>query len=200
MKLPRLTWSQQLLPFPPCHSSLPATHHIPTQLRTFAGLPGLRAHFVRHYAWDFPTIFDLIDWPVFHAATLATTFLKRLFIITWINSLLSFQKQQFRYQQSPSSSCPSACGCTEEDWHHFPRCPHLQRKQSLASFIPTISATIERWKLDPGLRCILLHLLVPLTSLPPIPLTQLPAEYTLLLTTQRSIGEDSLLHGFFSED
>jgi hypothetical protein len=37
------------------------THHIPTQLRTFAGLPGLRAHFVRHHEWDSPTIFDLID-------------------------------------------------------------------------------------------------------------------------------------------
>jgi hypothetical protein len=29
------------------------THHIPTQLRTFAGLPGLRTHFVKHHEWVF---------------------------------------------------------------------------------------------------------------------------------------------------
>jgi hypothetical protein len=37
------------------------THHIPTQLRTFAGLPGIRAHFTERHQWESPAIFDLIN-------------------------------------------------------------------------------------------------------------------------------------------
>jgi hypothetical protein len=117
-----------------------------------------------------------------------------------INLLLPLQKQQHRYGQSPSARCPSACGCPEEDWTHFLRCPHLQRKQAWTAFVPALSSTMERWQLDPSLRRILLHMLVPLTTLPSIPLTHLADEYGMLLTTQRSIGEDSLLFGLFSTD
>jgi hypothetical protein len=63
------------------------THHIPNQLRTFVGLPGLRAHLYRHHSWDTPLTFDLIDWPIFHQATLTNTFLRRLFTIKWICSI-----------------------------------------------------------------------------------------------------------------
>jgi hypothetical protein len=55
------------------------THHIPTQLRTFAGILGMRAHYCQHHEWENPAIFDLVDWPRFHGASLSTTFLKRLF-------------------------------------------------------------------------------------------------------------------------
>jgi hypothetical protein len=106
------------------------THHIPTQLRTFAGVQGLREHYRHHHGWVSHVIFDLIDWPLFHQATLTTTFPRRLFVIKWINSLLPFQRQQFRFNQSPTASCPSACGCIDEDWRHFPLCPHEQRRQS----------------------------------------------------------------------
>jgi hypothetical protein len=41
---------------------------------------------------------------------------------------------------------------------------------------------------------------VPLTTLPPIPLNNLANEYTLLVTTQRSIVHDSIFFGFFSRD
>jgi hypothetical protein len=58
---------------------------------------------------------------------------------------------------------------------------------------------MERWQLYPSLRQILLHMIVPLTTLLPIPLTDLADEYKMLLTTQRSIGEDSLLFGFSTE-
>jgi hypothetical protein len=50
------------------------THHIPTQLCMFAGISGMRAHLHKHHKWDDPAIFDLIDWPMFHAATLRNTF------------------------------------------------------------------------------------------------------------------------------
>jgi hypothetical protein len=99
------------------------THHIPTQLRTFAGIAGMRAHLFKHHHWEDPVTFDLIDWPRFHAATLVTTFLKRIFILKWTNSLLPFQVQQHLFIQSPSALCPSACGC-DEDRQHFPRCQH----------------------------------------------------------------------------
>jgi hypothetical protein len=41
-------------------------------------------------------------------------------------------------------------------------------------------------------------MLVPLTTLSPIPLDHLADEYIILLETQHSIGDDSLLFGFFS--
>jgi hypothetical protein len=154
-------------------------HHLPTQFRTFAGLPGIRTHLCTHHEWSEPVIFDLVDWPVFHLATLLTTFLKRLFGIKMINLLLPLQKQQYRFRQSPL-----ACGCPEDDWTHFLRCPHLQRKQAWTAFVPTLTSTMERWQLDPSLRRIILHMIVPLTTLSPIPLTDLADEYGMLLTTQ----------------
>jgi hypothetical protein len=172
------------------------THHIPTQLRYFAGPAGLREHYCRHHKWKSPAIFDLIDWPLFHQATLATTFSHRLFIIKWINGLLPFQKQQFRYKQSPPASCPSACGCTEEDWRHFPRCPHEQRKSSWKTLPSTLASVMETWHLDPSLRRVVLHLVSLLTLLSPIPIDALADEYSMLIETQRSIGKDSLLLGF----
>jgi hypothetical protein len=79
------------------------THHIPTQLRTFAGISGMRAHYCQHHEWENPAIFDLVDLPRFHGASLSTTFLKRLFLTKLINSLLPFQQQQHLYKQSPSA-------------------------------------------------------------------------------------------------
>jgi hypothetical protein len=174
------------------------THHIPTQLRYFSGLTGLRAHYCKHHAWISTAIFDLIDWPLFHQATLVTAFSHRLFL-KWISDLLPFQKQQFRYKQSPTAHCPSACGCTEEDWRHFSRCPHEQRR-SLWKILPsTLAPVMERWHLDPSLRRVVLHLVSPLT-LSPIPIDGLDDEYAMLIVTQQSIGTDSLLFGFFSTD
>jgi hypothetical protein len=42
--------------------------------------------------------------------------------------------------------------------------------------------------------------LSPLTDAPNIPITNLSVEYSMLLTTQQLIGEDSLLFGFFSTE
>jgi hypothetical protein len=62
----------------------------------------MRAHYCQHHEWENPAIFDLVDWPRFHGASLSTTFLKRLFVTKLINSLLPFQQQQHLYKQSPS--------------------------------------------------------------------------------------------------
>jgi hypothetical protein len=176
------------------------THHIPTQLRYFAGLAGLRERYCKHHEWASPAVFDLIAWPIFHQATLTTSFLRRLFTIKWVNSLLPFQKQQFLYKQSPTASCPSACGCTEEDWYHFPRCAHEQRRASWKSLPSGLAKVMERWKLDPSLRWAALHLISTLTQSSAIPIDNLADEYTMLIATQQSIGADSLLFGFFSVD
>jgi hypothetical protein len=50
------------------------------------------------------------------------------------------------------------------------------------------------------LRRILLHLVTPLTNASTIPIDNLHARYTVLLTTQRSVGADSLRFGFFTEE
>jgi hypothetical protein len=158
------------------------THHIPTQLHTFSGIAGMQAHLHKHHQCQDPAIFDLIDWPMFHAATLSNSFLKRLFVLKWINSLLPFPAQQHLFNQSPSARCPSAFGC-DEDWHHFPRrCSHPQRIHAWSAFLPVVSAIMEMWQLDPSLRRILLHLVTPLTHAPPIPIANLSAEYTARCT------------------
>jgi hypothetical protein len=176
------------------------THHIPTQLRTFTGLPGLWAHYCKHHEWESPAIFDLIDWPMHHSATLSTTFLKCLFVTIWINSLLPFQKQQHLFKQSPLASCPSGYGCTVKDWRDLTRCPHPQRMQALCEFLLILITVTERWTLDPSLRRVLLHLLAPATSSPAVSVNIRHPNYSMLLTTQQSIGVDSLLFGFFSTE
>jgi hypothetical protein len=174
------------------------THHIPTKLRTFVELSGIRAHFMERHKWDSLVIFDLIDWSLFHTATLSTTFLRQLFVIKRVNSLLPYQRQQHQYNHSPSAHCPSNCACEDEDWVHFPRCVHPQRRQAWTAFVPVVSVVMERWQVDPSLRRILLNMIVPLTTLAPILLDHLADEYMILLTTQQFIGDDSLLFGFFS--
>jgi hypothetical protein len=133
------------------------------------------------------------------------SFLKHLFTVKWTNDLLPFQEQQFKYNQSPSPLCPSACGC-REDWHHFLRCPHRARKQtthrarkqSWQDFKQTLSGTFETWKIDPSLRRVFLFSVARLADSDPIPLDNLTDDYTMLMTTQDTIGPDSLLFGYFS--
>jgi hypothetical protein len=119
-------------------------------------------------------------------------------MIKWVNSLIPFLCQQHIYNQNPSANCPSNCACGDEDWIHFPRCTHPQRRQLWTAFVSVVSAVIEKWKVDPSLRRILLQRIVPLTTLPPIPLDNFADEYLMLRETQSSIGVDSLLFGFFS--
>jgi hypothetical protein len=79
-------------------------------------------------------------------------------------------------------------------------CPHEQRRQSWTAFTPSIAALMERWSIDPSLRRVVLYLLSPLTHGPTIPINNLSDEHSMLLTTQQSIGNDSLLFEFFSTE
>jgi hypothetical protein len=55
---------------------------------------------------------------------------------------------------------------------------------------------METWHLDALLRRVVLHLVSPLTLSSPIPIDALVDEYSMLIETQQSISEDSLLFGF----
>jgi hypothetical protein len=118
------------------------THHYPSQLRTLASLPAYKAYLCEHHSWA-PAVVDLVDWPTFHSCTLTVSFLQRLFIIKWVNDLLPFQVQQHKFNQSPSPLCPSSCG-EQEDWRHFPRCPHQARALLWRSFSATIAKTFNK--------------------------------------------------------
>jgi hypothetical protein len=59
---------------------------------------------------------------------------------------------------------------------------------------------MDRWKLDPSLRRILLYTTSQLSVSSETPLTNLADEYLVLLATQQTIGVDALLFGFFSTD
>jgi hypothetical protein len=143
------------LVFPACHAILTVQattiiHHIPSQLCSFAGLTAHRAYLCRHHDWT-PTIFDLVSWKLLHSCSLAIPFLKRLFLIKWINDLLPFQRQQVKFKQSPSSACPSSCGYHDKDWRHFLRCTHPHQCHVWREFRDTISPIFERHNIDPSL-------------------------------------------------
>jgi hypothetical protein len=145
------------LVFPACRAILTVqaatiTHHIPVQLRSFVGLTAHRAYLCHHHDWP-PRVFDLVSWKLLHSCSLAILFLKRLFLINWMNDLLPFQHQQVKLKQSPSSACPSSCGYHVENWHHFPPTSRLAEAQGHASPI------FERHNIDPSLRRLFLSLI-----------------------------------------
>jgi hypothetical protein len=72
--------------------------------------------------------------------------------------------------------------------------------QAWDEFLPIIITVTARWTLDPSLRRVLLHLLAPVTSSLAVPVDILHPEYSMLITTQQSIGIDSLLFGFLSTE
>jgi hypothetical protein len=173
------------------------THHIPSQLRYISGLPAHRAYICRHHGLTLDE-YDTIGWERLHASTRQLSFLLRLFVIKWLNDLLPFQCQQHRYNQSPSPSCPSSCGCRNEDWTHFLRCSHLYRRQSWADYRKALSPIFERHHINPSLCRVLLSLLqVTTPTSAPVPLDNLDDDYLALLQAQALIGPNSLFFGLF---
>jgi hypothetical protein len=173
------------------------THHFPSQLRLFAGLPAYREYLCRHHQWE-TAVFDLIDWPTFGACSRTLSFLKRLFVVKWTNNPLPFQEQQPRFSQSPSSQCPSSCGASE-NWRHFVRCSHPARVVIWRECSRTIAKTFDTWNIDPSLHRLILYWLARLSDATPIPaLNNLGIEYSMLRTTQEADGNDSIMLGYFA--
>jgi hypothetical protein len=171
------------------------THHLPTQIRQHYGKRLQVAYLCKRHEWEAPQ-FDTVDWDLFRLAILQFSLPKRFFLIKWTNHLLPFQSQQFRFHQSTSSSCPSSCGTGHEDEIHFLRCPHAARQQSFLALLTTLTATFDRQNVDPYLRRALTRLFDPYTQRT-TDTSLLPPEYQLLLHSQRSLGTDSLMFGFF---
>jgi hypothetical protein len=173
------------------------THQIPSQLRYFSGLTAHRAYICRHHGLTLDE-YNTIRWERLHASTRQLSFLLRLFVIKWLNDLLPFQRQQHRYNQSPSPSCPSSCGCRDEDWTHFLRCSHPYRRQSWTDYRKALSPVFERHHIDPSLRRVLLSLLqVTTPTTAPIPLDNLDEDYLALMHAQARLGPNSIFFGLF---
>jgi hypothetical protein len=170
------------------------THHLPSQLRRCSNSPSLRDYLCRHHQWDGPE-FDLVRWESLQSAALSRSFLKRLFLVKWTNDLLSFQVQQYKSGYSPVPSCPSHCG-EDEDWFHFIRCAHPERRQLWQEFHQTTMTLLEHWSVDPSLRRLVLALLAPFVSQQLPPMDNLAPEYTILLEQQHALGPNSLFFGF----
>jgi hypothetical protein len=173
------------------------THHIPSQLRYCSSLPAHRAYICRHHGLT-ADAYATIGWERLHASTRQLSFLLRLFVIKWLNDLLPFQRQQHRYNQSPSASCPSSCGCPDEDWSHFLCCSHPHRRHSWSDFSKALSSVFERHHIDRSLHRVMLSLLhVTTPTTPPIPLDNLNADYRALLQSQTQLGPKSIFFGLF---
>ena len=86
-----------------------------------------------------------------------------------------------------------------EDGAHFLCCPHPHRRQSWNDFRTSLSPLLDQYNFDPTLRRVLVtlieHIIEP--NAPNIMTLDLPTEYAMLITTQHSLGEDSIFFGFF---
>ena len=175
------------------------THHLPTQIRTLAGLPALRTSLCTCHSFD-EAAFNLINWELFHSCTLSVSFSQRIFLLKWLHNLLPFQSQQLKFGFSPSSACPSNCGHSTEDRTHFLCCSHPDRLSMWEALYSSLLPLFSSWHLDPSLQCIFLYILAPLCNADPIPLDNLTDEYTMLLETQLALGADSILYSLLSTD
>ena len=175
------------------------THHIPTHLRTAAGLLDYKDHCANRCQWDDLSVFDSIDWELYHSTHRRFSFLKKLFLTKWLHDLLPLQARQFKISQSPSPLCPSSCGCTETR-PHFLRCPHPDRIRHWRDFIPSLVSLAKTNKLDPYLRRLMLVFVDPLAGNVPPDITGLPSHYHDLLIRQQRIGPDSFLLGWLHTD
>jgi hypothetical protein len=171
------------------------THHIPTQIRQYYGHRLQQVYLSKHHHWE-PSQFASVDWELFRLVILQFSLPKRFFLTKWVNLLLPFQSQQFRFNQSVSAACPSLCGCSPEDAHHFLRCNHATRVASFHALAALLATTFDRLHIDPYLRRCVISLLEPYTEAH-TDTSELPPEYQSLLQSQRALGDDSLMFGFF---
>jgi hypothetical protein len=96
-----------------------------------------------------------------------SSFPNRLFKIRWLNHLLPLHHRQHQMRMSPSSNCPSNCGCTSEDDAHLLRCPHPDRQLHISNLLRDLRTLFDRHHVDPWLRQILFSVIVgihPLTT------------------------------------
>jgi hypothetical protein len=173
------------------------THHVPSQIRRLHASQQQRIYLCKHHSWVLPSLFDTVHWDVVRPALLAFSFAKKKRLTEWINKILPLQVQQFRFQQSSSSRCPSQCGA-DETYHHFLRCPHPARTVHLMTLQSDLKVLAASHRLDPSLARILFSFLCQYTGEEPLPPPTKP-NHLRLFQTQLALGPDSLLFGFFHD-
>jgi len=143
--------------------------------------------------------FESIDWSRFRSALHNRGFSRKLFLIKWINHLLSFMQRQRKYGMSPLAACPSDCGCPEEDDMHFLRCPNPERLAVFTSLRTDLAESFTKHNADPWLRQILFSHLANFDGAVTFNLAALTAPYLQLVEGQSALGEDALFYGFFHQ-
>ena len=119
----------------------------------------------------------------------------RFFSIKFLHNLLPLQHRQHKFGLSPSASCPSACGCSDETKDHFLSCPHPQRTRLWREYLDSIEKLFTKWNIDPNLRRTWILLIAPFVGYPVFNVADLPTEHQILYTTQLEIGPNSLFEG-----
>jgi hypothetical protein len=139
------------------------THYLPTQIRQHYGEHLQMAYLCTRHHWETDQ-FETVDWELFRSSILDFSLPKHFFLVKWVNHLLPFQSQQFRFLQSTSLACPSSCGDGNKNEDHFLRCTHSPRLQFFLALHTSLVATFDRHHVDPYLRRTLTSLLGPYTN------------------------------------
>jgi hypothetical protein len=204
-ELQRIPTPSPLVPFLPASKvSLTVqgntlTHHIPSQVRQLHSAIHQRPYLERHHKWN-PGIFDTVNWDLLRACLLDLSTVVRFFFVKWINLILPFQSQQYKFSQSPSPACPSRCGAVSEDATHFLRCSHLDRLSIFTALQTRLAIIFNERHLDPYLRRIVWLFLDQYLDNPILPNPNLPSRYLDLFQAQRLLGPDSIMFGIFHKD
>ena len=180
------------------------TGRIPSQLRHHCGSSRLYTkkrsqiqHLCRVHHWTAPQ-FHSIDWALFSAITNSkSSFPNRLIKIRWLNHLLPLHYRQHRMHLSPSSHCPSTCGCTSEDDDHLLRCPHPDRRLHISNLLLELRPLFDKYHVDPWLRQILFSVIAGIHPVTTFNLTALTLPYRALVDDQRGLGPLALFYGVF---
>ena len=175
------------------------THHIPSQVRQLHSVLTQRPYLERHHDWAIG-IFDTVDWNLLRSCLTGLSTVVRFFFVKWINLILPFQSQQFKFNQSPSPICPSRCGAATEDASHFLQCSHLDRLAIFTALQTQLATLFNSRSLDPYLRRIVWLFLDQYLEIPIDANPNLPERYQGLFRAQRLLGMDSLMFGFFHQD
>ena len=128
-----------------------------------------------------------IDWKVFNNIQTQSNFNQYIFGVKWRNNCLPVNHMELYVGRVTDASCPSLCGCTDEDHSHLLLCPAHDQKESWTHFFSQMEQVYKSHNIDPGLRRVMTNLLQHL------PFTLAPMDLT---TTYLNIYETQMRYSF----
>ena len=141
---------------------------------------------------------DDVDWDLFNHIAKSYTFNTKLFHMKFRHNLLPTGKNEHRIGRLPTAQCPALCGCSCESHWHLLECPATHRQDLWSKFEGTLDKLFETNNLDPGLRRVLQHLLLPLLPSALSPPTHTKS-YQEIYDTQMQLGPCSVFMSFFTK-